>query len=187
MSRIGKKPVIIPEGVTATVSDRIVTVKGPLGELKQGFKGKISVRVDGNKVIVENTDPVKFQKALHGLYRSLIQNMVWGVTKGWSKGLEMSGVGYRAQTSGNKLILSVGFSHPVEYVLPAGITVEIKENVINIKGTDKHLVGETAAQIRKIRPPEPYKGKGIHYIGEVIRRKAGKAAKAVGTVGAGTK
>ena len=178
MSRIGKKAITIPEKVTVVVKDRVVTVKGPLGELQQTLKGKINVKVERNKVLVENTNPVSFQKALHGLYRSLIQNMIWGVTKGWSKGLEMSGVGYRAQVAGNKLILNVGFSHPVEYVLPQGITAEVKENLINIKGIDKQLVGEVTAQIRKIRPPEPYKGKGIHYVGEVVRRKAGKAAKA---------
>jgi large subunit ribosomal protein L6 len=181
LSRIGKKAILIPDGVTVLVADKVVTVKGPLGELRQILKGKINVKVEGNKVLVENTDPVAFQKALHGLYRSLIQNMIWGVSRGWSKGLEMSGVGYRAQVAGNKLILNVGFSHQIEYVLPQGIAVEVKESLINIKGIDKQLVGEVAAQVRKIRPPEPYKGKGIHYVGEVIRRKAGKAVKAAGT------
>lgn len=183
MSRIGKKPITIPEGVTVEIAGNLVKVKGKTGELSQEVKGKIKVTTDGNKVLVESKEEGRSNKAMHGLYRSLIQNMVWGISKGWNKGLEMVGVGYRAQVTGDKLILNVGFSHPVEFVLPKGIKAEVKENKINISGIDKQLVGEIAAKIRRIRKPEPYKGKGIRYIGEVVRRKAGKAAKAVGGAG----
>jgi large subunit ribosomal protein L6 len=186
MSRIGKKPITIPEGVTVKIDGNIVTVSGKTGTLTQKIKGKINIKIEGNKITVENKEEGGSLKAMHGLYRSLIQNMVWGLSKGWNKGLEMSGVGYRAQVSGNKLVLNVGFSHQIEFPLPLGITAEVKENLINIKGFDKQLVGEVAAKIRRIRPPEPYKGKGIKYVGEVIRRKAGKTAKAVGAT-AGTK
>lgn len=180
MSRIGKKLITIPEGVTVEITGNNVVVKGKSGELSQKIKGKIKVSVDDNKIKVESTEVGASNRAMHGLYRSLIQNMVWGISKGWNKGLEMIGVGYRASVSGNKLILNVGFSHPVEFVLPSGITAEVVENKINIKGIDKQLVGEVAAKIRRIRKPEPYKGKGVRYIGEIVRRKAGKAAKAVG-------
>ncbi len=185
MSRIGKKPIIIPEGISVEINKDLVTVNGQKGTLLQKVKGKIIVKMEGNKVVVENKEEGKSNKAMHGLYRSLIQNMIWGLTRGWNKGLEMSGVGYRAAVSGNKLTLNLGFSHPVDFILPQGIIAEVKENRINISGIDKQLVGETAARIRRIRPPEPYKGKGIKYVGEVIRCKAGKTAKAVGaTAGA---
>lgn len=180
MSRIGRKPIIIPEGVTVEVVGDLVTVKSKTGVLTQKIKGKIQVSVEGNKVIVASREEGRSNKAMHGLYRSLIQNMVWGVSKGWTKSLEMNGVGYRASVSANKLILNVGFSHPVEFLMPQGVTAVVAENKIDISGIDKQLIGEIAAKIRRIRPPEPYKGKGIKYVGEVIRRKAGKAAKAVG-------
>ncbi len=184
MSRIGKKLIIIPESVTVNVTGNDVLVKGPKGELTQKIKGKIIVNVKDDKISVENKIEGRSNKAMHGLYRSLIQNMVWGVSKGWNKGLELSGVGYRAAVAGNKLTLNVGFSHQVDFPLPSGIIAEVKENRINIMGIDKQLVGETAAKIRRIRPPEPYKGKGIKYVGEVIRRKAGKkAAAATGPAG----
>lgn len=183
MSRIGKKPITIPDGITVEINGKIVKVKGKAGELSQKIKGNIQVSTDGKKILVENKETGRSNRAMHGLYRSLIQNMIWGLEKGWNKGLEMVGVGYRAQVSGSKLTLNVGFSHPVEFELPPGIKAEVKENKINISGIDKQLVGEVAAKIRRIRPPEPYKGKGIRYVGEVVRRKAGKAAKAVGGAG----
>lgn len=177
MSRIGQKPVKILEGTTVTVDKNQVTVTGPKGSLYFSFRPEIAVKVEGNNILVERVSSTPKAKSLHGLSRTLIENMIMGVTSGWNKGLELVGVGYRASVEGDKLVLNVGFSHPVNFPAPAGITFEVLENTkINVKGFDKQLVGETAAQIRKIRPPEPYKGKGIRYIGEVVRRKAGKAA-----------
>jgi large subunit ribosomal protein L6 len=183
LSRIGKKPITIPEGVTVEINGDTVVVKSKTGELSQKIKGKIKVTTGDGKVLVESKEEGRSNKAMHGLYRSLIQNMVWGLSKGWNKGLELIGVGYRAAVSGNKLVLNVGFSHPVEFELPTGIKAVVTESKVNISGFDKQMVGEVAAKIRKIRPPEPYKGKGIRYIGEIVRRKAGKAAKAVGGAG----
>ena len=183
MSRIGKKPVKIAEGVTVAVGDRTVTVQGPKGELSMAFRPEVAVKVEGSNVLVERMVETPKAKAVHGLTRTLIENMVLGVSKGWNKGLELVGVGYRTEVSGKDLLLNVGFSHQVKFPAPEGITFTVLENTkINVTGTDKQLVGETAAQIRRIRPPEPYKGKGVRYIGEVVRRKAGKAAKAVGGV-----
>lgn len=181
MSRIGKQPVKIPEGVTITVDKETVVVNGPKGNLSFIFRPEVKITVEDGKVIVDKNSNNPKASSLWGLTRSLIDNMVYGVTTGWNKGLEMTGVGYRSAIEGNNLVLNVGFSHQVKFPIPEGITITItKEGIINVSGCDKQLVGETAAQIRKIRPPEPYKGKGIHYVGEKIRRKAGKAAKAVG-------
>lgn len=181
MSRIGKKPVKIAEGVTITVNDHNVTAVGPKGTLNLNFRPEVSITVSGNDVLVERTAETAKAKSVHGLTRTLIENMVLGVSKGWNKGLEIVGVGYRAAVEGKNLVLNVGFSHQVKFSAPEGITFEVTENTkINVKGIDKQLVGETAAQIRRIKQPEPYKGKGIRYIGEAVRRKAGKAAKAVG-------
>lgn len=186
MSRIGKLPVTIPESVTVSLENHKVSVSGPKGELHLEVKPEAIVAVENGKVIVTRKNEEKNVRAYHGLIRSLIANMVKGVTDGWQKTLEMSGVGYRAEVSGDKLILNVGFSHPVQFLAPVGITFEVKEGKITVSGFDKGLVGETAARIRRIRPPEPYKGKGIHYLGEKIRRKAGKAGKVgVGAVGGG--
>ena len=183
MSRIGKQPVKIPEGVTVTVNEGAVTVNGPKGSLSFNFRPEVKISITGNKIIVEKNSNSPKASALWGLSRSLIDNMVYGVTTGWNKGLEMAGVGYRAVVEGKELVLNVGFSHQVRFPISEGITIAInKEGIINVSGCDKQQVGEIAAQIRKIRPPEPYKGKGIHYVGEKIRRKAGKAAKAVGAV-----
>lgn len=183
MSRIGKKSISIPSDVFIEQSGSTVKVKGPKGELAVNVKGKFKITIESGKVVVENIGDSS-QGALHGLYRSLIQNMVWGVTKGWTKSLEMIGVGYRAAVTGATLTLNVGFSHQVDFVLPAGVTAEVKENKINIQGIDKQQVGEVAAKVRRVRPPEPYKGKGIRYVGEVVRRKAGKTAKgAAGVTG----
>lgn len=181
MSRIGKKPVKIPEGVTVRIEGSVITASGPKGEQSLTIRPEVRVVQEGNSLLVERVKETPRAKALHGLTRSLVENLVWGVDKGWNKGLELVGVGYRAEVSGGVLTLNVGFSHPVKYTAPPGITFELIDNTkINVKGTDKQLVGEVAAQIRRIRPPEPYKGKGIRYIGEVVRRKAGKAAKAAG-------
>lgn len=181
MSRIGKKPIKVPAGVTVRAEDHRVVATGPKGELAIVIRPEIKVVVTGSDVVVERIGETPKAKSLHGLTRTLVENIILGVNTGWNKGLELVGVGYRAAMEGTTLVLSVGFSHQVRFPAPAGITFEVVDNTkINIKGVDKQLVGETAAQIRRIRPPEPYKGKGIRYIGEAVRRKAGKAAKAVG-------
>lgn len=189
MSRIGQKPVKILEGVSITVDKNQVSVTGPKGSLSATFRPEVAVKVDGSHVLVERIADSPKAKSLHGLTRTLIENMIMGVTKGWNKGLELVGVGYRAALEETTLVLNVGFSHSVKFAAPAGISFEVLENTkINVKGVDKQLVGEAAAQIRRIRPPEPYKGKGIRYIGEVVRRKAGKAAaKTLGAAGGGVK
>lgn len=178
MSRIGKKPVQIPAGVEATVKDNTVTVKGPKGELSMDFYNKLTVKVEGTELTVERPDDERDTRARHGLTRALIANMVTGVSEGFTKQLELAGVGYRVQQKGKDLELSLGYSHPVTYKAPEGITFEVPDNThINVKGINKQQVGQVAAEIRGKRPPEPYKGKGIHYVGEHIRRKLGKAAK----------
>ena len=178
MSRIGKQPIAIPDGVTVEVDDGLVTVRGPGGELSQRVVRDLRVIVDGGEVRVERPSDERDHRALHGLTRSLIANMVEGVTKGYEKRLEIQGVGYRAALKGSELELQVGFSHPVTMSPPAGIEFEVPApNRIVVKGIDKQLVGEIAANVRKIRKPEPYKGKGIRYEGEYVRKKAGKAAK----------
>ena len=181
MSRIGKMPVIIPQGVTVEIQDQLVIVKGPKGELSQAIESEIGVSQQDDRLIVEVKQQTKRSAAMWGLYRSLLANMVTGVTQGFTKNLEMAGVGHRAAMQGSKLQLSVGFSHPVVMDPPAGVTYAVTENTkISVSGINKQHVGEAAAKIRAIKPPEPYKGKGIKYVDEVIRRKAGKAAKAVG-------
>lgn len=181
MSRIGKKPVQVPGEVTVNIDGRKVTAVGPKGTLSLEFRPEVAVKANGNSIEVDRVSDTPKAKSLHGLTRTLVENMIVGVSKGWNKGLEVVGVGYRVQLSGTNLVLNLGFSHPVTFPAPAGVTFEIFDNLkINVKGIDKQLVGETAAQIRRIKPPEPYKGKGIRYIGEKVRRKAGKAAKAVG-------
>ena len=177
MSRVGKQQIKIPDGVEVKVNDQLVTVKGPKGVLTQKLHPVVKVEVKDLVVTVkvENEDN-KQQRSLWGLFASLLENMILGVTKGFSKQLEINGVGFKAAASGRKLNLSVGFSHPVEYNIPEGIDIKTEANVITITGIDKQLVGEVAAQIRKIKKPEPYKGKGIKYVGEEIKKKAGKAA-----------
>jgi len=177
MSRIGKEPVAIPDGVDVNLDGRTLTVKGPRGTLTQDIHPEISVAVEDVRVVVTRPDDEREHRALHGLFRSLIANMVTGVTQGYRRELEIVGVGYRAQARGRGLTLQLGFSHPVEVEAPEGITFEVASPTrIAVAGNDKHLVGQVAANIRKIRKPEPYKGKGIRYAGEQIRRKAGKAA-----------
>ncbi|NMB12510.1 MAG: 50S ribosomal protein L6 [Firmicutes bacterium] len=178
MSRIGKMPVQIPDGVEVNVAGQTVTVQGPKGVLTQEFHPDMVIALEGNALIVERLGDEKNQKALHGLTRSLLASMMEGVTKGYQRDLEISGVGYRAAKQGNKLVLSMGYSHPVEIEPEPGIEFEVPAPTrISVKGIDKQLVGETAAQIRAVRAPEPYLGKGIRYAGEHIRRKAGKAGK----------
>jgi large subunit ribosomal protein L6 len=178
LSRIGKQPIAIPDGVSVEVGDGLVTVKGPGGALSQRVVRDMRVIVDGGEVRVERPSDERDHRSLHGLTRSLIANMVEGVTKGYEKRLEIQGVGYRAALKGSELELQVGFSHPVTMSPPAGIEFEVPApNRIVVKGIDKQLVGEIAANVRKVRKPEPYKGKGIRYEGEYVRKKAGKAAK----------
>lgn len=189
MSRIGIKPIKIIEGVTVKVDGLSVVVVGPKGTLSLTFRPEVKINVADGQVIVERKGDTPKAKSLHGLTRTLVENMIQGVTAGWNKGLELVGVGYRAAVEGTTLVLNVGFSHQVKFPAPEGITFAVTDNTkVNVSGADKQLVGETAAQIRRIRPPEPYKGKGIRYIGEVIRRKAGKAAaKTAGAAGGGAK
>lgn len=183
MSRIGKKPVKIPEGVTVKIDGNVVSAVGPKGTLVYEHRPEIKVSADNNTINVDRVAETAKAKSLHGLTRTLVENLLFGVSKGWNKGLEIVGVGYRAEVAGKDLVLNVGFSHPVKFAAPEGITFEVKQNIINVTGIDKQKVGETAAQLRRIKPPEPYKGKGIRYVGEVVRKKAGKAAKAVGAAG----
>lgn len=178
MSRIGKKILEIPEGVTVTNNNNVVTVKGPKGELTRAFHPDMTIKVEGNILTVERPSDDKEHRSLHGTTRAILGNMVEGVTKGFEKSLELIGVGYRASKSGNKLVLNVGYSHPVEIQPEQGIEIEVPANTkIIVKGIDKERVGAVAANIRAVRPPEPYKGKGIRYEGEYVRRKEGKTAK----------
>ena len=175
MSKIGKLPVAIPAGVTVTVTGNTVAVKGPKGELKQDFASDIKVEVKDNEVILSLLNETKQANAFHGLYRNLIHNMVVGVTTGFTKTLVITGVGYRAEIQGKVLMLNLGFSNDIFVTIPEGLTVTADaQGKLTISGIDKQLVGEFSAQIRKLRMPEPYKGKGIHYDNEVIRRKVGK-------------
>jgi large subunit ribosomal protein L6 len=181
MSRVGKKPIELPKDITVTVEEQTLKAKGPKGELSITIHPLVAVRIEEGEpqtivVSVKNQEE-KEQRALWGLVRALVQNVVTGVTTGYEKTLEVNGVGYRVNQSDNTLMLEVGFSHSVEFIVPEGVEASVEKNTITIRGIDKQQVGEVAAQIRKIRPPEPYKGKGIKYSDEVIRRKAGKAVK----------
>ena len=178
MSRVGRSPIPVPSGVEVTVSGRAVTVKGPKGQLDMEIPGDIEVRADGDTVLVERPDDERRNRALHGLTRSLVNNMVVGVTEGFRKDLEIVGVGYRATAKGKGLELALGFSHPVVVDAPEGISFEVPSATeIGVIGIDKELVGQVAANIRAIRKPEPYKGKGVRYKDERVLRKAGKAGK----------
>ena len=186
MSRIGRAPIAIPAGVTLTIEGATLHVEGPKGKLAIVVPDSLGLAQDAKTLKVERKEDESSTAALHGLYRALINNMVQGVVTGFSKELEVVGVGYRAQLQGKQISLSVGFSHPVVVDIPQGITVEVpKPTIILIKGFDKQLVGQFAANLRRIAPPEPYKGKGIKYAGEAIRRKAGKAATGSGAKAAG--
>jgi len=177
MSRIGRKPIDVPSGVDVKLVENKITVKGPKGTLERELHPEINVAIEGNIIEVTRPSDQKKHRALHGLTRALVNNMVEGVTKGFEKKLELVGVGYRATMQGTKLVLNVGYSHPVEMVPDAGLSVEVgpKQNLIIINGYDKEVVGQFAAKVRAVREPEPYKGKGIKYSDEKIRRKAGKA------------
>ena len=178
MSRIGKKPITIPAGVDVKLNGSEVIVKGPKGELKNTFNADIAIAIEGNEIIVTRPSDNKEHRSLHGLTRTLIANMVEGVTNGYSKELEVNGVGYRVQKQGKNLVMNLGFSHQVIMEEIPGITIEVPSpNKIVISGADKQMVGQFAAEVREKRPPEPYKGKGIKYVDEYIRRKEGKAAK----------
>lgn len=177
MSRIGKQPISIPNGVTITVDSSSVTVKGPKGELQEAILSGVTVKEEDGKIVVTRKNDEKVNKSNHGLMRSLINNMVVGVTEGYSKKLEITGVGFRNQVQGQIIKLSLGFSHEIEYKLPEGIQAASEQNVITVSGIDKQLVGQVAAEIRAFKKPEPYKGKGIAYVGERILRKSGKSGK----------
>ncbi|WP_448005850.1 50S ribosomal protein L6 [Agromyces bauzanensis] len=178
MSRIGRLPIDIPAGVDVTVDGSAVTVKGPKGELSLTVASPIEVKVEDNQVLVTRPDDERESRSLHGLTRSLIANQITGVTQGYSKALEIVGTGYRVAQRGSAIEFALGFSHPVTVEPPAGITLSVEgNNKVTVAGIDKQAVGEAAANIRKIKKPEPYKGKGIRYAGEVVRRKAGKSGK----------
>ena len=177
MSRIGKTPVAIPDKVEATLRDGTIVVKGPRGELSFTFHGSMDVKVADGEVVVERPSDSAQHKALHGLTRSLIANMVEGVTDGFSRTLEIVGVGYRAEKRGQNVVFNLGYSHTIDYEPPEGITIDVPApTTVTVNGVDKQMVGQVAAEIRALRPPEPYKGKGIRYRGEQVRRKAGKTA-----------
>lgn len=177
MSRIGKKPIAIPGGVQVAVKDASISVKGPKGELQRAFNPSMSVKIEDGAVNVARPDDSKFYRAMHGLYRSLINNMILGVTQGYEKKLEIVGVGFKAEMKSKRLVLQLGHGHPIVFVPPDSITIACETpNSIKITGIDKELVGQVAAKIRTFKMPEPYKGKGVKYSDEVVRRKAGKTA-----------
>jgi large subunit ribosomal protein L6 len=181
MSRIGKMPIAVPEGVKVSIERELVTVTGPKGELRRHFSPDMAITLDNGKLVVSRPSDGKTHRSLHGLTRSLLANMVEGVTKGFDKSLEIVGVGYRAEKAGDKLVLRIGFSQPVEVSPLPGVSLDVEAaNRVKVSGIDKEVVGEMAAEIRAIRPPDAYKGKGIRYLGEQVRIKAGKAGKAIG-------
>lgn len=176
MSRIGKQPIEVPSEVKVAVSGQNIKIEGPKGKLEETLPEILSVKVEGSQIVVSRTGETSREKAFHGLFRSLINNMVEGVSKGFEKNMEIVGTGYRAKVDGKKLNLVIGYSHPVNYAIPEGITIAVEKNTnLKINGADKQKVGAVAADIRRYYPPEPYKGKGIKFAGEHIRRKAGKS------------
>jgi large subunit ribosomal protein L6 len=178
MSRIGRKEIVVPKGVEVKIAEGVVRVKGPKGELSKAVHPNVSVQVDNGHVRVTRSSEEKFHKSLHGMLRNEIANMVVGVTQGYQRVLEITGVGYRAQLQGRSLSLSLGYTHPIEFTLPVGIDAAVdKQTTVTIRGIDKYLVGQIAAKIRSLRKPEPYKGKGVKYAGERIIRKEGKTGK----------
>ena len=181
MSRIGKKPILIPENVEIKIEGQKIIVKGPKGELQREIRPEIKLEVEKDKILVIPQKKTKGTKAFWGLTRALVFNMIKGVTEGYEKKLQLEGVGYKANLEGEELVLQVGFSHPVKIEKPEGVNFSVEKNIITVSGINKELVGQIAAKIRKVRPPEPYKGKGIRYVGEEVRRKAGK--KVVGAEG----
>jgi len=179
VSRIGKKPIEIPKGVEVSVGERMIKVKGPKGELTWNYPDSINASLSDGKIIIERTGNSRLDKSLHGLVRSIISNMVTGVLQGYQKVLEIVGIGYKAQVKGNKIALTLGYSHPIEFPLPEGIkaSVDAKQIIITLTGADKQQLGQVAANIRSLRPPDSYKGKGVKYSGEYIKLKAGKTGK----------
>lgn len=181
MSRVGGAPIVIPAGVEVLIEDHLINVSGSKGKLSYEARPEVKVAVEEGKIIVSRKKNDRLSRSLHGLTRALLNNMVEGVSKGWTKNLELVGVGYRAQGGGDTLSLAVGYSHPVQVKAPEGITFAVTDNTkISVSGIDRHLVGQVAANIRAVKPPEVYKGKGVRYAGEYVRRKAGKAGKAAG-------
>jgi len=178
MSRVGRKPVVIPKGVTVAVKDGLINVKGPKGELKRSIPLGVSLKTAGTELLVERADDSHENRAKHGMLRALVANMVKGVSDGFERKLEINGVGYRADVAGQKLNMALGFSHPVVFELPKGISAKVDKNLVILTGIDREMLGETASKIRAIRPPEPYKGKGIKYVEETIKRKVGKTGAA---------
>jgi len=176
MSRVGRKPVAIPSGVTITHKDGTVEVKGPRGTLREALNARVSVEVAAGEVSFGRPDDLPPTRALHGLVRATVQNMVVGVTRGFSRELEIQGTGFRAEVKGKSLNLTVGYSHPVAMAIPDGLKVSVADNKIKIEGASRHQVGQFASNVREVKPPEPYKGKGIRYVDEHVRRKVGKAA-----------
>ncbi len=192
MSRLGKKPISIPEKTKVTVAGSVVSAEGVLGKLSRQLPSGISAKVENNSLLVSRSNDSPQQKSLHGTLRKVLLNMVEGVSKGFSKGLQIEGVGFRALAAGNKITMTLGYSHPIEFNVPAGIkvVVDAKQTGLVVQGADRELVGQVAAEIRQYKPPEPYKGTGIRYVDEHVRRKAGKAAAGAGggaTAGAGGK
>ena len=175
MSRIGRKPLPLPKGVTVSASAGKMAVKGPKGELSRAMPSGVSLKVDPSKVVVERADDSRENRAKHGLVRAHLANMVKGVTDGWTRELEINGVGYRAEVAGDVVNMALGYSHPIVFKLPKGITAKVDKNRLTLSGSDRDVLGQTAAKVRELRPPEPYKGKGVKYVEEVIARKVGKA------------
>jgi large subunit ribosomal protein L6 len=187
MSRIGKKPILIPESVEVKIEGRKVAVKGPKGELRREFRPEIKIEKKEKEIVISPAKEGKKTRALWGLTRVLVANMIQGVVSGYQKKLEIQGVGYRTNLEGEDLVLELGFSHPVKIKKPEDVDFSLEKNIITVSGINKELVGQLAAKIRRVRPPEPYKGKGIRYLGEVVRKKAGKKAAAAGSAGSGGK
>ena len=185
MSRIGRKPLPLPKGVTLTQKPGLFVVKGPKGELSKAMPDGVTVKTEADKILVTRADDSRENRAKHGLVRAHLANMVKGVTDGWTRELEINGVGYRAEVSGDTLTMALGFSHPVVFKLPKGVAAKVDKNVVILSGIDKEMLGETASKIRAIRPPEPYKGKGVKYVEEVIKKKVGKAGATGGGGGGG--
>ena len=175
MSRIGRKPLPLPKGVTVSQKPGVIGVKGPKGELSRPLPDGVSIKVDGTKAVVSRADDTRENRAKHGLMRAHLANMVKGVTDGWTRELEINGVGYRAEVAGDALTMALGYSHPVVFKLPKGVAAKVDKNRVVLSSADRDLVGQTAAKVRELRPPEPYKGKGVKYVEEVIKRKVGKA------------
>jgi len=180
MSRIGRKPVTLPKGVTFAQGAGQFSVKGPKGELKKDLPSGVSIKTEGSTITIERKDSSPENRARHGLVRAHLANMVKGVSDGWTRELEINGVGYRAEVAGDKITLQLGYSHPVVFKLPKGIGAKVDKNRVVLSGSDRDVLGQTAAKIRELRPPEPYKGKGVKYVEEVIKRKAGKAGASSG-------